>query len=86
MIAEQTRAESYIKTSKVQRRLMVKAVLEKGDYTSREIMKKLHFVDGNQVKPRISELKAAGIIEAVGKKFDPETERNVAVWHLVENC
>lgn len=34
----------------------------------------------------ISELKAAGIIEAVGKKSDPETERNVAVWHLVENC
>lgn len=83
-IAEQTRAESFMKTSKVMRRVMVKQFLEKGDFTSREIMEGLGFNDGNEVKPRISELKKAGKVVAIRRKFDPLTARNVSVWHLVE--
>lgn len=38
------------------------------------------YMDLNAVKPRITELKAAGRIEAVGKAYDDISKRRVAVY------
>ena len=38
--------------------------------------------DPNFARPRLTELSAAGIIEAVGKKKSPHTGKSVTVWKL----
>ena len=38
----------------------------------------------NAVKPRLTELKAAGLVEVAGKAYDETTKRRVAVWKAAE--
>ena len=40
--------------------------------------------DPNFARPRLTELCAAGIIEAAGKKKSPHTGKSVTVWRLKE--
>lgn len=54
------------------------------EMTSREIAQEMGFTDMNAVKPRLTELKGIGLVEPVGKKLDPITKRNVAVWKKVQ--
>ena len=42
------------------------------------------FTDLNAVKPRLTELKAAGLVEVTGKAYDETTKRKVAVWRAAE--
>ncbi len=51
--------------------------------TARQIAYGMGFKDLNAVKPRLSELKAAGRIEAVGKAYDNATKRKVAVYKAI---
>ena len=48
--------------------------------TAREIAYKLKFSDLNAVKPRLTEMKARGTVEVIGKAYDALTERNVSVY------
>lgn len=45
--------------------------------TDREVMRRLGFTDGNAVKPRISELVDAGLLEEHGDTIDAETHKRV---------
>ena len=83
MITAETRRESNRKTDKTTRQNMILAALGNEEMTAREIAYKLHYTDLNAVKPRLTELMQLGVVEAIGKKYDPLTERNVAVYQRV---
>ena len=51
--------------------------------TARQIAYKLGFSDLNAVKPRLTELRKAGKIKAIGKAYDETTQRNVTVYRAV---
>lgn len=78
-ITKQTRQEAYV-VRPATRAVEILKVLGDREMTAREIAYELGFSDLNAVKPRLTELKEIGVIEAVGKKLDHITNRNVAVW------
>ena len=83
MITKETRRESYDKLDPSTRQAVIlDAFRRHGDMTARECAKALGYTDLNAVKPRITELCHKGWLEAVGKKLDPTTLRNVAVFHI----
>lgn len=59
-----------------------------GGMTAEEITKTLvtdgviQRFDMNYVRPRLTELKEAGLVETSGKKESPLTGRNTAVWEV----
>ena len=85
MITEETRLESVIKTPTSRRERLILDALDGEELTARQIAYKLGFSDLNAVKPRLTELKAKGIVYTPGKAYDYLTERNVALWRRVDN-
>lgn len=81
-IPKETRQEAYV-VRPATRTKDVLRVLGEDELTAREIAQRLGTNDRQYVAPRITELKDAGMIEAVGKRKDSITERNVAVWRKV---
>lgn len=84
MITKETRLESYIQRP-VRRYDMILECLGEEEKTARMIATELGFTDMNAVKPRLTELKARGIVEVSGKAYDTLTKRNVALWKKVES-
>lgn len=83
-ITIETRRESHQKTEKPKRYDEILTVLTAGkELTAREIAYALRYSDLNAVKPRLTELCRKGTVEAVGKKYDPLTQRNVAVYRRI---
>jgi predicted HTH transcriptional regulator len=81
MITKETRLESYIA-----RPIRANEILElmgEEEMTARQIMQKSKYSDMNAIRPRLTELKALGKIEAVGKAYDKATNRSVAVFRVV---
>ena len=81
-ILEQCQMESYQKTKpdiSTRRKEILKA-LDIFDMTAREIAYKLNYKDLNAVKPRLTEMVHAGMVEVVGKRFDEMTQRKVSVY------
>ncbi len=83
-ITKETRQEAYV-VRPVTRAGEILAKLDGRELTARELAYELGFSDLNAVKPRLTELKACGLVEVVGKKKDLVTDRNVAVWRKIEN-
>lgn len=83
MITEETRLESYLKTPTSKRQQMILEALGSKEMTARMIAQKLGFSDLNAVKPRLTELKSSGHVEACGKAYDMLTNRNVALFRRV---
>ena len=79
----ETRGESIASVSRIKRGQMILDALGHDEMTAREIAYKLGFSDLNAVKPRLTEMRDAGIIETCGKKKDEITSRRVAVWKRV---
>lgn len=87
MITEETRRESYFITKEKvtdKRSKEILKVLGNKEMTANEIRKVLGYSDLNAVRPRLTELKDKGIIEAVGKKYDKDTKRSVAMFKVVK--
>jgi len=89
MITMQTRRESNIKTDEARPILYTKilAVLSgKESLTANEIAKRIDKRWKRQdVQPRLNELRDKyGLIEVDDKKYDSETNRNVATYRLIE--
>lgn len=85
VILEQCQMESCQKTKpdiSTRRKEILKA-LDIFDMTAREIAYKLNYKDLNAVKPRLTELVQAGLVEVVGKRFDEMTQRKVSVYRAV---
>ena len=88
-ITKETRIESFNQTEKQPLRQLVLDVLDGKELTAKEIAEalykkhKLQYPARAIIQPRITELVESGIIEAVGKKLDTETDRKVAVYKVV---
>ena len=83
-ITKETRQEAYV-VRPATRAVEILKVLGDREMTAREISYELGFSDLNAVKPRLTELKEIGVIEAVGKKLDHITNRNVAIWRKIND-
>lgn len=91
-ITDETRRDSYIevlpKTN--DRKSLIKYLLQIKDMTAHELTEQLlilgliPYYDRNFVSPRLTELKEAGQVEAVAKRYCERTDRQVAVWKLKE--
>ena len=91
-IERETRRDSYIevlpKTN--DRKSLIKYLLQIKDMTAHELTEQLlilgliPYYDRNFVSPRLTEMKEAGQVEAVAKKYCKRTDRQVAVWKLKE--
>lgn len=88
-ITKQTRITSYVKTEKTSKHQAVLEVLDGKELTAREIAVEMHkrgalpYPARAIIQPRITELVEDGLIVAIGKKVDTETERKVAVYKVV---
>ncbi len=80
-ITKETRFESYI--ARPIRANEILELLGDDELTARQIMQKSKYSDMNAIRPRLTELKALGKVEAVGKAYDKATKRNVAVFRVV---
>lgn len=93
-VTETTRHESYELLDSATMRKRVIEVLDRSSIflTAREIAIELYkdklipYPVRQAVAPRLTELEADGIVEAVGKVFDEATKRSVAVYKLVKPC
>lgn len=90
-ITKATRQESNRKTEKQPLRQMVLDTLLGKELTAREIAAEMYnkgllpYPARGVIQPRITELVKDGAIEATGVKFDPVTERKVAVYKVVSH-
>lgn len=89
VITQETRKESHEKTDKLTLRKAVIETLGSKELTANEIAAEMHkagrlpYPARAIIQPRITELVQEGVLEAVGKKLDTETERTVAVYKVV---
>ncbi len=86
-ITSETRREAYyesLETAKNRRDEIYLLLNRYGPMTSEEIMDCLGCTNPNCVRPRLSELKEAGLIEACGKKLAKCGKVHIAVWKVAE--
>ena len=91
-ITKETRRDSYIevlpKTN--DRKALIIYLLKRRVMTAHELTEELlslgliPYYDRNFVSPRLTELKEAGKIQVVGKKYCKRTDRQVAIWAIEE--
>ena len=87
-ITAETRREAYEEsrvTSPKRWKLIYNCLLQNGGMTAAEIADKLGYKDMNSVRPRLTELKEAGLVEVTGRRPSPRTGRSTAVWEVVED-
>ena len=82
-ITEETRQESYVVRPATRAEEILRFLGDK-EMTARQIAYGMKYTALNAVKPRLTELKAKGLIEVTGKRYDPITDRNVALWRAVK--
>lgn len=90
-ITKETRKDSYeqISSKRTVRANVILELLEDRKMTVSEIVKELldegiiKYYDRNFVAPRLTELKAAGLVEVVGKRTCIMSGKNVAIWRKV---
>lgn len=80
-ITKQTRAESYRRRPARMNEILT--IMGDKEMTARQILNASKYKDMNAIRPRLTELKALGKIEAVGKAYDKATNRSVAVFKVV---
>lgn len=78
-ITEENRRDAY-ESRPSRRQNIILFILGDKEMTARQIAKAIGFTDLNQVKPRLTELMQAGVIDAIRKQRDPITGRNVSVY------
>lgn len=80
-ITKETRREAYIQ--RPIRSDEILGILGDRKMSARQIMIESKYSDMNAIRPRLTELKAQGKIEAAGKAYDKATGRTVAVFKAV---
>lgn len=90
-ITEETRRESYEALDAATVNRHITGILEGSEgMTAREIAEEMYkrryipYPVRQATAPRLTELAAEGVVEAVDKKLDEQTGRKVAVYRLVE--
>lgn len=81
-ITQETRREAYERVEPRSIRMKIADLLaSEGGMTSSEIMERMGYANPNTVRPRLTELKADGVIQAVGKRKN-RCGANEAVWEI----
>ncbi len=81
-VTYETRREAYERVEPKSIRMKITRLLtDEGAMTSSEIMDRMGFTNPNTVRPRLTELKADGVIQAVGKRKN-RYGANEAVWEI----
>lgn len=84
-IPEETRREAYYdsrKTAPTRRKAIYQRLVEGGPMTADTLMAAMGLMDPNNVRPRLTELKKAGLVRAVGKARN-RAGKNVTLWAAV---
>ena len=83
-IPRETRMEAYIESraevSTMRRK--VYETLKYGPMTAETLMAAMGFMNPNSIRPRLTELRDAGMIRAKGKTKNP-AGRNVTLWEVI---
>lgn len=80
--AEECRREAFERVEPKSIRMKItKLLTEDGAMTSSEIMEKMGYANPNTIRPRLTELKQDGVIQAVGKRKN-RSGANEAVWEI----
>ena len=79
-ITKETRLESYVQRPTPRQKEVLQVLQEHGEMVPRQIAAILGYYDPQLVRPQLTELKAAGRVEVVGKAMDEVTGKNVGVW------
>ena len=82
VITADCRASSLRRLDRNTREIEILGVLD-APLTAREVAARLGYTDLNTVKPRLTELKNAGLVEVAGTKKDPVTDRRVSVFRRI---
>lgn len=81
-ITQETRREAYERVEPRSIRMKITDLLtNEGGMTSSEIMERMGYSNPNTVRPRLTELKADGVIQAAGKRKN-RYGANEAVWEI----
>lgn len=90
-LTKSTRRESYEKLDARTINKRIISVLQDGkERTAREVSVELYklnyipFPVRQAAAPRLTELVSQGLVEVVGKAYDQDTKRNVAIYRLVK--
>lgn len=86
-VTAETRREAYYEsqnTAPTRRYEIYRMLKEGGPMSSEEIMERLRCDNPNCIRPRLSELKQAGLIETCGKTLSKYGNIHIAVWQVVE--
>lgn len=79
---EECRREAFERAERESIRMKItKLLTEDGAMTSSEIMEKMGYTNPNTIRPRLTELKQDGVIQAVGKRKN-RFGTNEAVWEI----
>ena len=87
-VTKETRCESYeaVKPSIIRRQVTILDILGDSEMTASEIAEILYikgftpFYERNFAAPRLTELKASGKVEAIGKRLCEKIGRKNSVW------
>lgn len=94
MITKETRKESYkhiVKTLGERQKQCLMGLNELGSATANELAWHLYkkeitpLFSRNFVHPRLNELIEQGLVQVIGKKIDPTTNRKVVVYKVKKN-
>lgn len=81
-ITYETRREAFERLEPRTMRMKISKLLsESGPMTSSEIMENMGYTNPNSIRPRLTELKADGVIKDVGKRKN-RYGTNEAVWEI----
>ena len=84
-ITTETRREAYYEAREeapTRRKQIYQALRERGPMTAEELMGALGYSDPNSVRPRLTELKALGLVSAERSRRN-KNGRSVAIWEAV---
>lgn len=90
-ITQETRREAYYDSregAQTRRKLIYQKLVESGPMTADTLMAAMGYMDPNNVRPRLTELKEAGLVRVIGKARNLRG-KSVAVWEAVspvEDC
>lgn len=85
-ITKETRREAYyeiLEEAPKRRKLIYQALVDGGPQTAQELGDRLGFSDLNAVKPRLTELRACGLVRTIGKRKNPKTGKSNAVLEAI---
>ena len=81
-ITEETRREAYYESREsapTRRKQIYQKLRECGSMTADTLMAAMGYMDPNNVRPRLTELKQAGLVRVIGKARNRHG-KSVAVW------